>query len=278
MFTLSLNPELFHFFGPFSVHVYGVFVGIAVAVFIACTLNSPMRKKYIVTALYEQLMLYTIIVALCGARLLHVVSEWHTYQNITQMFEVWNGGLSILGALLAGLVFVPLFLRYHRVAVLPVLDVAAIYIPLMQAIARLGCLFSGCCFGCATTGLSIMYTHPGSHAPLHTALHPTQLYSSIFFFMLFGVLYIRSWYRPRIGELTALYLIFSSIERFGIDFLRGDRIIDTTNSLIYTSTLSLHQWISIAIMIIGIILLIRTYGFDSATLRSPRARSKHRSP
>ncbi len=257
MLTFSLNPEIFHLFGQLSIHIYGVFVALGITAFIALSYNHLLRKKYISSALYEKLIIYTVIVAIIGARVLHIASEWKSYHTLTEMVSVWNGGLSILGAIIAGLIFVPLFLWYHKIPVLPILDLGALYIPLAQAIARLGCLFAGCCFGCATTSAwSIMYTHAGSHAPLNMPLIPTQLYSSLIFLGIFIILQLCARFRLQPGTLAGLFLIFSSLERFVVDFYRGDRIINSTDALVYSSELSFHQWISIGILCAGILLIL----------------------
>lgn len=259
MFTININPEILHIFGPFSLHIYGFFVALGVATFIALTFNNAERKKYISASRYEQLLIFAIVVALIGARFVHVISEWHSYENFSDAFAIWSGGLSVLGAVLAGLIFVPLFLKYYHIPVLPIFDLAARYLPLTQAIARLGCLFTGCCFGCAAQhGFSLIYTHANASAPLHTALHPAQLYSSFLFLIIFIVIQLFARFKPKVGQLTALYLILSSLERFVVDFFRGDRIIDTQESLIYTNYFSLHQWLSLLLILIGIILFIKT--------------------
>lgn len=258
MLILSFNPEILHLFGQFSIHVYGVFVALGIGAFIALSFNDQLRKKHISSALYERLVIFTIIAALLGARALHIASQWNSYHTLIEMASVWNGGLSILGAIIAGLIFVPLFLRYYKIPILPVLDLGALFLPLAQAIARLGCLFAGCCFGCATTSAwSIMYTHPGSHAPLNITLHPTQLYSSLIFLVIFVLLqFFYKSFKMQPGTIAGLYLVLSSLERFIVDFYRGDRIIDSVDALIYSSQFSFHQWISLTIVCAGILLII----------------------
>lgn len=261
MLTIGFNPELFHIFGPFSLHAYGIFIALGIFAFIALTFNHPIRKKYLTAALYEKLLFFTVIIALFGARIMHIISEWHTYHSLSEALSIWNGGLSVLGALMASLLFIPLFLRAYAIPVLPIFDLTAQYIPLTQAIARLGCLFAGCCFGCQTHApWAITYTHIGSHAPLHLALHPTQLYSSLIFLTIFILLQLISrTVSLRPGQLAALYIIFSSFERFMVDFFRGDRIINSDTALIQSSWLSMHQWISLGLMAVGVILFVATY-------------------
>lgn len=257
MLYLSHNPEILSLFGPFSVHAYGLFVGLGIAVFSLLTFNHPLRKKYISAALYERFTFFTIISACIGARAVHVISEWHSYHSFFEVIAIWNGGLSILGAVGAGLICIPLFLRAHHIPVLPILDLICLYLPLSQAIARLGCFFAGCCFGCQTNApWAVVYTHSASHAPVGIALHPTQLYSVFIFVLIFAFLQVLSKrYSLKPGQITALYLILSSLERFGVDFFRGDRILNTSDALIQTTFFSMHQWISLGLIALGVIFL-----------------------
>jgi prolipoprotein diacylglyceryltransferase len=88
----------------------------------------------------------------------------------------------------------------RELPMLPVYSLGAIYAPLIHGIARIGCFLIGCCHGCPTNAAwGITYTDPLSHAPLNIPLHPTQLYSSLFYFALFFLL------RYCIAPRTKLY-------------------------------------------------------------------------
>ena len=89
----------------------------------------------------------------------------------------------------------------------------------------------------------------GSLAPAGLHLHPTQLYSAIFDFLLAIFLL---WYgknRARVkGEVFSLYLIIYSIGRILVEFLRNDPRGEV-------GILSTSQFISIFILIGGTIIL-----------------------
>lgn len=261
IFTIGLNPELIHLFGPLSVHMYGIFIALGITSFIMLTWNHPLRKKYIRLELYEKLLIFTTIAALCGARIVHILSEWESYHTLSEAISIWNGGLSILGAMLGGLMCVLLFLWYNKIPLLPALDLGGLYLPLAQAIARLGCLWAGCCFGCQTTSsFAVLYTHSASHAPLNIPLLPTQLYSSLIYFVIFLTLQVLYRYtKIKAGAVAGLYLTLSSIERFILDFYRADRIINSTDALFYSSELSFHQWMSIVVAAAGIVLIFEAF-------------------
>jgi phosphatidylglycerol:prolipoprotein diacylglycerol transferase len=87
--------------------------------------------------------------------------------------------------------------------------------------------------------------------PLETPLHPTQLYESAVEFVLFVWLFRLSAKSHPPGRILGLYLVVSSIARFGIEFLRF-------HQQALQGGLSLTQWMSIALAAAGAVLLART--------------------
>ena len=66
------------------------------------------------------------------------------------------------------------------------------------------------------------FSDPRSLAPLGIPLHPTQLYESLFLFLLFAFLVILRRHKRFHGILLWTYVLCYSTGRFIIEFLRGD--------------------------------------------------------
>jgi phosphatidylglycerol:prolipoprotein diacylglycerol transferase len=94
--------------------------------------------------------------------------------------------------------------------------------------------------------------------PLEVPLHPTQLYESGAELALFGLLYWRFGKAHRPGHILGLYLVLSSVARFGIEFLRF-------HQQPLQAGLSLTQWISAVLAVAGVVLLLRSGKAVSAT-------------
>ena len=93
------------------------------------------------------LVLFSVI----GARIYYVTFEWPNYAaNPFKAFAIWEGGIAIHGALLAGTVAVILFCRWRRQPFWDVLDVLVPSVALGQAIGRWGNFFNGEAFGVPT--------------------------------------------------------------------------------------------------------------------------------
>lgn len=122
---------------------------------------------------------------------------------------------------------------------------------LFSLFGRMGCLFTGCCYGKETYERIAVIYHNSMIAPNGVRLIPTQLYEMIFdltmvVILIFVLLYIKR------NELSLfIFLVGYSLYRFIVEFYRGD------SERGYISILSISQWISIAIIIITIIVSLK---------------------
>lgn len=240
-----MYPKLLHIYGPFEINSFNLSIGLGLALFIYFANKDPLRKLYISKTDFVNLVIESALAGVIGGRLLHVITEWHTYSHVLEIFYLWNGGLSIIGTIASIAIYASIYLKKRSMPVLPILDLGAIYVPLIHAMARVGCFLAGCCFGTQTNMLwAITYSNPEVAAPLHTPLHPTQLYSSCIFFIIFMVMQFlarKNSFNP--GALTMIYLMLASIERIIVDFFRGDRIFYSGDSIL--GWLSVYQWLAL---------------------------------
>lgn len=245
-----ITRTICHIWGPFFIYSYGVMIAFGCIATYYLILKDPRRATLISENDLAEIFSLSIIVGILGGRLLHLCTSYDELTTFVQICSIHEGGFSILGAVIALLIFIPCYMKAKHIPILPALDVAGIYTPFLQAIARLGCFFAGCCFG-APSNLpwAIRYTHEDTLAPLYCWLHPTQLYSSLSFFAIFLFLY--TWaqhHMTRPGQLISLSILLSSFSRFIIDFWRNDRefVVATNNVLL---TFSIHQWIALCLMV-----------------------------
>ncbi|MBS1986701.1 prolipoprotein diacylglyceryl transferase [Candidatus Dependentiae bacterium] len=233
-----MYPEILHLYGPFSIHSYGLMIALGVITFVWTANRHPLRKKYMSSDALMDLVIMGTFWAVAGGRLLYVLTQWHTLDNWSDLFNVWQGGLSLLGSVLACGIFAPLYLWRHHIPVLPCLDLIGINAPLLQSISRIGCFLAGCCYGRAF--------HSG-----WLDAHPTQLYSAALLLMIFFTLrWVYNTKNMHQGQFFALYLIMSNAERFCVDFFRGDQEFYSHSLL---GAISIHQWIALTLLCLGLI-------------------------
>jgi phosphatidylglycerol:prolipoprotein diacylglycerol transferase len=249
-----VHRELIHLFGPIGIQSYGTAIAVGLMIFLLFASNSNRRKKLLSSSAFFESVVMASLCALLGGRLLFWFTSWHDYRNLWEFFFIWDGGFSILGSVTAVLIGMSLYLKKLSIPVLPYFDLIALYAPLLQSIARLGCLCAGCCHGIPTAlAWGITYTDPEGFAPLHCALHPTQVYSSLSLLAIFLILYfIIAPRAQQVGTLLWSYLVLEATERLLIDFLRADRTF-----IRGFSALSIDQLFALSLGLLGALFLLK---------------------
>lgn len=221
------DPVLFSF-GFLTVYWYGVLVttGMALGIWII----SSLAKRYNISQdeVYN-LGFYTIIFALIGARAFSVILDFSFYlQHPSQIIAVWNGGLSIHGGIVGGVLTMLVYAHRKRQNVWRWMDVAVPGLALGQAIGRWGNYFNQEIFGGPTDlpwGIPIELTYRPLQHINSTHFHPTFLYESILNFINFGVLYfLHKKGVENSGMIAAVYLMNYSVIRGAMELLRTDPV------------------------------------------------------
>jgi phosphatidylglycerol---prolipoprotein diacylglyceryl transferase len=238
--------ELIHIYGPFSIYSYGVAIAFGILTFMWFVQHDPRFKKLNLEKYFTNIIGVGVALAIIGGRGLALLSS-HDPFNFWDLFVFWQGGMSILGAIICVLLFGSFYLRIIKIPILPLLDLIAIYAGILQGFGRIGCFFAGCCYGLPTKlGWAICYTDSNTSAPIGIWMHPTQLYSSIIFFSIFLLMYFILQYKlTKPGQLTTMYLMLASAERFIVGFWRADKEFFANPAL---SFLSINQFIALGIL------------------------------
>ena len=229
--------------GNFVIYWYGVMV--AVGVF----LSSLFFQRLMLKIGYKpedisKLIFWTVLFGILGGRVLHILVHFpYYYRHPLDIIRIRNGGLAVEGAIIFSLIFVLIYSKLKKINIPEVLDCMALSTPIGQAIGRIGCFLNGCCYGKATDFIfAVKFPH------LEEKVHPTQLYYTFSYILLFILLYFLYRKRLKKGITFSAYLIGFSLIRYGVDFLRGDLI--QTSFILYPT-----QFIAILIFTIGSICL-----------------------
>ena len=220
------------------IYWYGIIVVVCILVGCAVAVVEAKRRGQDPDHIWNGLIL-VIILGLIGARLYHVISspqglvrgfEYYR-QHPVEIFLIRQGGLGIFGAVAGGVLAAFIYARWHKLDLLPWLDIAAPALPLGQAIGRWGNFFNQELYGYPTTvpwgiPIDLPYRLP-QHAslPETTRFHPTFLYESIWNFLVFLILlYAGRRYADRLlnGDVFLLYCILYPVGRVFVEFQRPD--------------------------------------------------------
>jgi phosphatidylglycerol:prolipoprotein diacylglycerol transferase len=244
-----MHPELFKI-SLLTVHTYGVLVaagfllGLGLAVRQAGKEGIPPNK-------IVDIGFYILLSALIGSRLFYVmINASHYMKNPLDIFKVWEGGLVFYGGLLLAVPTVLWYVKKNTLGVWNIADMFAPSLAIGHAIGRVGCFYSGCCYGKPAEGLpwAVTFTDPQSLALIGVPLHPTQLYESLGEFIIFFMLIILRKYKSFNGQLFMTYIILYSVLRFIVEFFRGDAARGFISPLI-----SLSQGVSILMFLVAIV-------------------------
>ena len=209
---------------------------------------------------------WLIVVALVGAKVLMMVTDWRTYwehpREIISLSTLRAGGV-FYGGFIAAVLFAWWYVRVHGLPMWKVFDAYAPGIALGLGIGRLGCFAAGCDYGKPTTSfLGVVFTNPIAHqvsgTPLDVRIHPTQLYESFSCVVVFAVLMLLYRHKAFDGQIFASYLGLYAVVRFGIEFLRGDR----DRGFVFGDALSTSQFIAILAMGVAAVLYWRLRGVN----------------
>jgi phosphatidylglycerol---prolipoprotein diacylglyceryl transferase len=249
-----MYPRLFEL-GPITVYTYGVLLAAAYLLGLKFAMVRA-KKRGLDEARVLDLGIYIIISALVGAKLLLLVTDFHTFtSDPKELLTLARSGGVFYGGLILAVTVALWYIRKIRLPLWTTCDVFAPGIALGHVVGRFGCLFAGCCFGKPTTKpWGITFTDPFAAAnvgtPLGVPLHPTQLYEAgAELIILIVLLWTERKGRPFAGRTFWLYMLLYAVSRFIIEFFRGD---DRGN----VGVLSTSQFISVLLFPLAIVMLV----------------------
>lgn len=249
-------PTLFKL-GSITIHTYGLMLAIGFFVALQYILVKSEQRNFPQSRIFD-LVLYTSIAGLIGARLTYIATNWGFYSGrVLDVFKIWEGGMVFYGGFIAGIITAALYLKAHReLPFWKVSDVLAPAIALGHFFGRIGCLSAGCCYGKpCDLPWAVTFTASESLGPLNIALHPTQAYEAFGNLSIFFILVALDMRNRISGKIFGMYLVFYAILRFIVEFLRGD------DRGAYLLGFSQSQIFSLIIFVVGIIILgVKVYG------------------
>ena len=247
-----------------NIHMYAlcILVGIILAVIIT---SRRMTKRGAEPGVVLDIALWAVPLGIIGARIYHVLTHPDDYffegANIWNPFQpgaiwnIWEGGNAIYGALIGGAVGVWIGCRMTGIRFWSFADALAPGLLVAQAAGRLGNWFNHELFGMPTDlpwGLEIESGNAAFPAGLAegTLFHPTFLYEIIW--NLAGaalIILLERRINLRWGKAFAVYLIWYGLGRSFFEAIR----VDPSEMFL---GVRVNVWASWAAVILGIVLFL----------------------
>lgn len=237
-----MHPILFSI-GDTAIHTYGVAGAVGFLLVCGITLTratwAGLSRDRIADVLF-----WASISGMVGARALFLYQNPGAAHSIGEALNLRTGGLVFYGALIVGIPASSLLLLKYKLPFFKTWDVFSTALPLGHAVARVGCLAAGCCYGRPTdVGWAVTYHDKLSNGPLGVPVHPTQAYEAVWLTLVFivcNVVYARKRFD---GQVTLVYLVLYAIGRSVIEEFRGD----ADRGFVFRSLLGDHLSVSQAI-------------------------------
>lgn len=249
-------PLTFRFLNK-DIPIYGLFcvLGIIFAILVASVLVK--RKKY---DFFDFFLVSSIILlgAFVGSKLLFFIVSWDmvieiskNYQLLESMKLLLKGGYVFYGGLIGGAVTLFFVSKIKKQNLIDYGSIFVVVLPLGHCFGRIGCFFSGCCYGIKYWGV-ISYTYNQSadvNTPIGVPLLPIQLIEAGLLFLVF-ILIIVIYLKVENQKVVLYFYGFTySILRFVLEFFRGDY----SRGVFFK--LSTSQWISFVLFVLTICIL-----------------------
>ncbi len=188
--------------------------------------------------------------AVIFARVFYVIGDFDAYRdNFWKVFAIWEGGISILGALIGCVLTGIIYSAIKKIHIGRLVDLAAPSLMIGQIIGRWGNFVNGEVYGVPTElpwGMVIV-----GETPL--PVHPLFIYESLW--MLLGLILILIYQdrKQRYGEVFCLYLIWYCIARAIMEPMRNREFI------LGSGDVYMSFWTVIAFALLAVIALVLLY-------------------
>jgi phosphatidylglycerol:prolipoprotein diacylglycerol transferase len=247
----------------FAIHGYGLMLALSFMLGIYFAIRRA-QKQGIDPNKIMDLSVYIVLSAILGSRLLYVVyhleefrGHWlDTINPFQSSGKIGIAGLTMLGGVVLAIIVGMLYLRIKKMDVLKVCDIMIPSVALGIFLTRIGCFLNGCCHGLPTdVPWGITFTNPYSACAPHLMnmpLHPTQLYSSFYGLVIFGILLFAEKFKKFEGFLFFLFFVLYGVCRYIIDNFRYYEESAMVGNLGITN----NQAISLAMIFTGVVFII----------------------
>ncbi len=253
----DVNPMLIDSF--VKVRWYGLMF--AIGFLVGYKIVDKMFKKEGVPADWiDKLLLWVVGATIIGARLGHVFFyAWDQYKDDPiKILYIWEGGLASHGGTIAIIIAVLLFsIITTKRSPLWTFDRLVIPIAFVGALIRIGNLMNSEIFGHATDlpwGFMFVRSAEWHYFYEGQACHPTQIYESLCYLALFGLLMWMYWKKNaqnRPGLIFGVFLTLLFTARFLIEYVKNPQEEFERDMI-----LNMGQLLSLPFILLGIGLII----------------------
>ena len=225
---LEFNPDVIAIHIGHGIYWYGIILAVGMLAGLMLCMKQARRFGLDEDHVLD-MVLWAVPACIVGARLYYVIFYYAQFQTDSgapdwgRTIAVWDGGLAIYGAVIAGFTVAILYCRRKKLKLGAMTDLCVMGLLLGQAIGRWGNFFNREAFGSSTTLPWRMRLW--TSATTYIEVHPTFLYESLWNLVgLALILFIITKGRRFDGENTWFYFLWYGIGRTWVEGLRTDSL------------------------------------------------------
>ncbi len=229
--------ELFSI-GPIHVYFFGLMIAVAAIAGGTFAIKQGETRGISEDSMFNLIMI-VLISGVLGARLFYILfyNPLFYFNNPGEIIKIDEGGLSIHGGIFSAIVAGYIYSMKSKISFFKVADIIVVGAALAQGIGRVGCD----AFGKPMTNIMIWGINYNGQI-----LHPAQVYEFILDYILFMILWKRSYKKKFEGELFIIYLIAFPIIRGVVEFFRINPVV--------WGPFSISHLLSLVLVIIGLVI------------------------
>lgn len=225
----TINRVAFSIFGH-NIYWYGIIIAAGFLLAVAYCYRKAaffgVDKEKLVDMLF-----FAVPLSIIGARIYYVLFYLDLYRRSdgtldwAAMLRIWDGGIAIYGAVIAGIITVIVYCRVRKQPVWCYMDVGCYGLLIGQLIGRWGNFMNVEAYGGETTlpwrmGIEVVV----NGVTKYMEVHPTFLYESLWNLAGFLLLILVAKWRKCDGQIFLLYIIWYGVGRSMIEGLRTDSL------------------------------------------------------
>ncbi len=248
-----MYPILFEV-GSITIYTYGFCIAVGALLGFGYMYWQGKKQFGLTFDQSNNLFIMLVVAGVVGGKLFIIFEDPALYFSNPKKL-ISGSGFVFYGSLLLAIPIMLWYFKKIKVPVLGMLDVMAVVTCIVHGLGRLGCFMAGCCYGKPTDSIfGVTFTNPVCQAePLHTPLHPTQLYEAFLIFILMTGLILLKAKKKFDGQLFLVYLIVYAIGRGVLELFRGD----IQRGFVIENVLSNSQFISLLVISIAVYFYFR---------------------
>lgn len=235
-------------------YLAGILLGYWLLLKLLARPGAPMSREHA-----DDMILYATLGIIVGGRLGYIFFyQPSILQNPVDIFKLWEGGMSLHGGTLGTIFAIWLLARKYKLSFLRMCDYIACVIPFGLFLVRLANFVNDELWGRVTdVPWAIVFPNGGPEPR-----HPSQLYEAALEGLLMAAimwpLFFKTDARYKPGFLFGTAALIYGLSRFAVEFVREPD--QQLQWLVQASGLSMGQWLTIPMILIGLFLIATAAG------------------